>query len=1102
MTTTYSYDIAAASYLNSGDDTYATAAAGTGTVTVNPTADGKWYIGEDNQGPSPVHNCTEAFDGFTYVYDSTVHVVTADLSYLVNAQFATSVPRNFELREYDWSGGGVTSADWRTPSQLAALTLLGTVTDMAAPLAGQRMRAGSPALLTRLQSTGTVYVVGASSLLRTSVAASTGFEYTVVNGRTGAVTDPLLEYSTVPKSTLFGVLHAQADLSDSTHVVLESDGADTPTLTLRRHNGVTATTIATLPIGATSTDFAAPRGSQNFALAVDSADNIYIVGPRGSAANDIAVKAYVKGGGLSWTPATTVGASCAAYDAPINQVAATWHSTGGTAGTLVVWVAHSAGTGHADDQSYLLVSADTALAGTGTVLRGSGSTTLPGNANADDAVQYSCPQGTCLDLETLTATRGIVASTRRDTDLGTNDSTVIGRYILAADGASITSLATYLSTYWYASKDASARTRVIPINSTTHATVAVTNFSGFGLTVEVRQNTGTSSTFTRLGTVRLDDEGIASMPAFGTLAVSQAWDAIYDATTNKIWVYYLDVANGRTIRRTSVNLATYLATADEVTVATGVGASGSTNLALRCSRSLVDPADILITVANRASGGGLSTIYVADGFNQPPTAPTLDPKTNFDSGNEAEFGWTFNDPNPSDTQSAFQLQINTHLGVSAYDTGKVGARTSYVAAGTPAADVDAGLEPVLPAGYRTGDLLLLLAAIRNSGTGTPEAPDGWAVLADASNMALYGRFATGSEVDPFITYAGSVSGADTYAQVFAVRGAYPDLATVAAASATQLNSAAQNIAYPALSIPASGYTVLVAGWKQDDWTSVATLAGFTEATDYPASAGSDQGIVVDYVVQTAPVAVTSGSFAVTGGASAISRALVVGIKPAPGSTTEFVLGASALSSPGSWQWRVRTYDTSDQVSPWSDFGTFSTGEGGNVTVTAPASDNPAGVITDSYLVQWTLTGASQEEYRVVVASTADDSVLVDTGYVTSVDTSYLVTGLVSDVEYEITVTTRTSGVVSGAGTRLLTASYGRPEQPTVAVTPGTGYVLVQVGNPAPSGDRPVPLYNLIMRRVSGTGDYVAVGVCDPDGEFRDYAAGAGVTYQYVARAVA
>jgi hypothetical protein len=64
-------------------------------------------------------------------------------------------------------------------------------------------------------------------------------------------------------------------------------------------------------------------------------------------------------------------------------------------------------------------------------------------------------------------------------------------------------------------------------------------------------------------------------------------------------------------------------------------------------------------------------------LNQPPNAPILDTKSNFDATDNAVFSWTYNDPDPSDNQSAYQLEIiDVGTGSTVYDTGKVASTTS------------------------------------------------------------------------------------------------------------------------------------------------------------------------------------------------------------------------------------------------------------------------------------------------------------------------------------------------------------------------------------------------------------------------------------------
>ena len=393
-------------------------------------------------------------------------------------------------------------------------------------------------------------------------------------------------------------------------------------------------------------------------------------------------------------------------------------------------------------------------------------------------------------------------------------------------------------------------------------------------------------------------------------------------------------------------------------------------------------------------------------------------------------------------------------------------------------------------------------------------PTGWGKLAESGNFALLGRIALSGPASaansPTVTYANGVANATTMARAFAFRGTDQNIATVVAASAAQLNGSAANIAYPQLVVGASGCAVLALGWKQDDWTSVGQLAGMTEIADDPTTTGDDAGQVADYVIQSASATISSGSFTVTGGVSAISRALMVALRPYQSPTTSgFTLPASTLTQPGSWQWRVKTWDAAGAEGAWSNYSTFSTGAGGTVTVTDPASDNPANIITSTYTVAWSLTGATQADFRVVVKRTDTEAEVYNSGWTTSASTTHSITSMVSDVEHRIEVTTRTAGLVeSNTGTRLITPSFATPDAPSITVTedPDDGHTLIAVTNPAATGDHPDVEYNQIQRRAL-TGDdagedWVTIGAVDPNGQWQDYTAAGMVTYEYRTLAVA
>ncbi|HEX6970276.1 MAG TPA: hypothetical protein VF174_15885 [Micromonosporaceae bacterium] len=199
---------------------------------------------------------------------------------------------------------------------------------------------------------------------------------------------------------------------------------------------------------------------------------------------------------------------------------------------------------------------------------------------------------------------------------------------------------------------------------------------------------------------------------------------------------------------------------------------------------------------------------------------------------------------------------------------------SFVAAGVVDHDDNAALTPALPAGLAEGDLLLIFAAIRNSGAGIPVTPSGFTridAFGASANVAVFAKYASSSESTPTVTFADGVSGATTSAQCAAFR----DVSMVVRESVAQLNGSAQNIAYPAATVTYDNCLGLYLGWKADDWTSVAQISGALEIGEPDSTTGDDQGIVWDYVLQSTAADIASGSFSVTGGASAISRGGVI-----------------------------------------------------------------------------------------------------------------------------------------------------------------------------------------------------------------------------------
>jgi hypothetical protein len=197
------------------------------------------------------------------------------------------------------------------------------------------------------------------------------------------------------------------------------------------------------------------------------------------------------------------------------------------------------------------------------------------------------------------------------------------------------------------------------------------------------------------------------------------------------------------------------------------------------------------------------------------------------------------------------------------------APISFVAAGVAVSAAQGSLTPNMPAGVVAGDLVLLFASTRNSGTGTVNTPASWTGITAFGNTKLMGRIYDGVWTMPLVTYTGGAALEDTIVQSAAWRNA--DLAALTFSQV--LNGSAQNIATQLANNATAGVLAIVAGWKQDDWTSVAALAGFTEIEEAISIAGNDAAQVWDYQIQTAAANVPATSFVVTGGAAAISRSI-------------------------------------------------------------------------------------------------------------------------------------------------------------------------------------------------------------------------------------
>lgn len=212
---------------------------------------------------------------------------------------------------------------------------------------------------------------------------------------------------------------------------------------------------------------------------------------------------------------------------------------------------------------------------------------------------------------------------------------------------------------------------------------------------------------------------------------------------------------------------------------------------------------------------------------------------------------------------------------------------TFIAAGTAVHADNAAVTPGAGAGITAGDLDLLFCSIRDStgfawlgGVADDEAilvgdQLGWKRLAEwgganGNTMLLARTFKTG-DADPVLTpVVGSSAAGDTVsAQRATVRYVQPVLHTE---GIPLINASAANVAYPGCGIVRPNTFALIVAQKDDDWTSVASPAGWTEIGEPDSTSGTDQGLAWYYQIQTTATNIAAGSLVVTGGASAISKA--------------------------------------------------------------------------------------------------------------------------------------------------------------------------------------------------------------------------------------
>lgn len=205
---------------------------------------------------------------------------------------------------------------------------------------------------------------------------------------------------------------------------------------------------------------------------------------------------------------------------------------------------------------------------------------------------------------------------------------------------------------------------------------------------------------------------------------------------------------------------------------------------------------------------------------------------------------------------------------------------TFGTAGTASTGASGSRTPGLPTSSASGNLVLIYASTRNSGTGVPDTPADWdrlPIFPAAANCQVFGRIYDGVWSMPTVTFTGGAANEDTIAQSMRLAGKWHSVANILVGSASCLNASAANITYPGLPKPICDDAIIVFfAWKQDDFTSI--VGPGTEIQEASSAAGNDASQSWAYTIQTTADSVASGVFTPAGGASAISRGAVAAIR--------------------------------------------------------------------------------------------------------------------------------------------------------------------------------------------------------------------------------
>jgi hypothetical protein len=436
--------------------------------------------------------------------------------------------------------------------------------------------------------------------------------------------------SLVSGDRLVGVYRSVRHLSDGTCVYLVNNVG---TGVVLMHSGADHATPASIH---TFSGFA----SAELALCVDSLDNIYVVGVDATNAQKLRARAFTKGVGYSWTAQTAlVGASNL------------WGGTTGTRRFVAVWCNTGGGTsgkGHVLVAGQRIIEAGYAILDAGALAAGSGtlvvnqalSPTFLANGGSVNTNSDSID----LSSDGFGVAHGLaIASQSSTTALGVGTWAVNSSGALSTNssltGASPKTTGSMSGSKAFVARYASDAWVIVAPDSGTPTNYAVARWTSSG-----QATAFTTSTIGSLTLARKAD--------------TTSWAVMVDpSTANRAWIIVLGSESGGSsnVRRG------YFDVASGVTVGSAVLDDTLTNTYATQDglRAVKEPRGFAVDwqayVQTSASDYALDGDFTQ--FNRPPTAATWATAAGaYDVDESLPLDWTPQDPDVSDTQSAYALK--------------------------------------------------------------------------------------------------------------------------------------------------------------------------------------------------------------------------------------------------------------------------------------------------------------------------------------------------------------------------------------------------------------------------------------------------------------